>query len=109
MQMSPFATEDHVDEALRLFKVATLQAASHGGISGSENAMDAEDLEHISQIESALKKRFPVGSRVSESRIVSDFVRQKYREGLVRKVLSVMLRRGELEHQMQRRVLYRVK
>ena len=30
-------------------------------------------------------------------------------EATVKKVLGIMLRRGELEHQMQRRVLYRVR
>ena len=109
MQLAPFATEAHVDEALRLFKVSTLQAASHGGVSGGEGSMDADDLEQIATIENKLKRRFPVGSRVSETRIVRDFSAQHHDEGLVRKVLNVMLRRGELEHQMQRRVLYRVK
>jgi len=109
MQLAPFATEAHVDEALRLFKVSTLDAASQGGISGMDGALDADDLEQVSAIENKLKRRFPVGSRVSEQRILRDFSAQHHEEGLVRKVLNVMLRRGELEHQMQRRVLYRVK
>jgi len=109
MQMAPFANEEHVDEALRLFKVATLDAAAHGGVSGGDNVMDATDLERINDIENKLKRRFPVGARVSEQKIVQDFVGQNYDEGLVRKVINVMVRRGEVEHQMQRRVLYRVK
>lgn len=40
---------------------------------------------------------------------MADFAKQSFPELLVRKVLSIMLRRGELEHQMQRRVLYRIK
>jgi DNA replication licensing factor MCM5 len=109
MQMAPFANEEHVDEALRLFKVATLDAAAHGGVSGGDNVLDATDLERINDIENKLKRRFPVGARVSEQKIVQDFVGQNYDEGLVRKVINVMVRRGEVEHQMQRRVLYRVK
>eukprot|EP00039_Didymoeca_costata_P020257 m.340641 g.340641 ORF g.340641 m.340641 type:complete len:719 (+) comp19435_c0_seq1:149-2305(+) len=106
MQLQAFATEDHVDEALRLFKVSTLTAASNGTAGNDRNT---GDLDALNTIETTLKRRFPVGSRVSESRIVNDFVRQKFEEGLIRKVINVMLRRGELEHQMQRRVLYRVK
>lgn len=34
---------------------------------------------------------------------------QKYPEHAVYKVLHLMLRRGELQHRMQRKVLYRVK
>jgi len=109
MQLQPFVSEEHVDEALRLFKVSTLAAAAHGGVSGSDAAMDSADLESVNKIESALKSRFPIGARVTETRIVNDFKKQKYDEGLIRKVINVMLRRGELEHQLQRRILYRVK
>lgn len=34
MRLLPFATEVHVDEALRLFQVSTISAASTGALSG---------------------------------------------------------------------------
>lgn len=34
MQLQPFATEAHVDEALRLFQVSTLDAAMTGSLAG---------------------------------------------------------------------------
>lgn len=34
---------------------------------------------------------------------------QKYPEHAIRKVLQLMLRRGEIQHRMQRKVLYRLK
>ena len=34
MSLAPFATETHVDEALRLFQVSTLEAASSGKLAG---------------------------------------------------------------------------
>ena len=34
MQLKPFATEEHVEEALRLFQVSTLEAASTGNLAG---------------------------------------------------------------------------
>lgn len=37
MSLSPFATEVHVDEALRLFQVSTLEAAMSGNLSGNVN------------------------------------------------------------------------
>lgn len=37
------------------------------------------------------------------------FFPQKYPEHAIYKVLHLMLRRGELQHRMQRKVLYRVK
>lgn len=36
-------------------------------------------------------------------------VLQKYPEHAIHKVLQLMLRRGEIQHRMQRKVLYRLK
>jgi len=108
MRMMPFATEEHVEEAMRLFKVSTMQASNSSASSGMD-AAGGDDLDTMLGIEKSLKTRFPVGSRVSESRIVSELTKQNYAEESIRKVLGIMLRRGEVEHQMQRRVLYRVK
>jgi len=109
MRLQPFATETDVDEALRIFQVSTLDAAKSGGLSGAEGFTPEEDLEEVRRIEQALKKRFAIGSQVSEQRIISDFIRQKYNEKAVTTVIHIMLRRGELEHKYQRKVLYRVR
>ena len=37
MQLQPFATETHVDEALRLFQVSTLDAAMSGSLAGKND------------------------------------------------------------------------
>ena len=37
MQLLPFATVQHVDEALRLFQVSTLDAAASGSLTGKLN------------------------------------------------------------------------
>lgn len=109
MRLQPFALEADVDEALRLFQVSTLDAASTGCLSGVEGMTPEEDVEEVRRIEQKLKQRFAIGSQVSEQRIVSDFVRQKYNEKAVSTVIHIMLRRGELEHRYQRKVLYRVR
>lgn len=36
MQLQPFATDVHVNEALRLFQVSTLDAAMSGSLAGAE-------------------------------------------------------------------------
>lgn len=38
MQLQPFATEVHVNEALRLFQVSTLDAAMSGSLQGNGKA-----------------------------------------------------------------------
>ncbi|VDO70695.1 unnamed protein product [Onchocerca flexuosa] len=86
MELLPFAAERHVDEALRLFRVSTIEAAASGNLIGIEGFTSAEDQESFSRIERQLKKRFALGTHVSEYLIVQDFVRQNYPEMLVKKV-----------------------
>lgn len=109
MQLQPFATERHVDEALRLFQVSTLDAAMSGSLAGAEGFTTEEEHQTLTRIEKQLKKRFAIGSQVSEHSIVQDFLKQKYPERAIYKVLYFMIRRGELQHRMQRKMLYRVK
>ncbi|VVD04660.1 DNA replication licensing factor Mcm5 [Leptidea sinapis] len=108
MQLLPFATEAHVTEALRLFQVSTLDAAMTGSLSGAEGFTSEEDQEMLSRVEKQLKRRFAVGSQVSEQTIIQDFLRQKYPERAIHKVIHTMIRRGELQHRLQRKMLYRL-
>ncbi|XP_078496637.1 DNA replication licensing factor MCM5 [Lissotriton helveticus] len=109
MRLQPFATETDVDEALRLFQVSTLDAAMSGSLSGAEGFTTVEDQEMLSRIEKQVKRRFAIGSQVSEHSIVQDFIKQKYPEHAIFKVLQLMMRRGEIQHRMQRKVMYRIK
>lgn len=109
MRLAAFATDADVDEALRLFQVSTLDAAMTGSLAGAEGYSTEEDQDLLSRIEKQLKRRFVIGSQVSEHAIVQDFTRQKYPEHAVYKVLQLMIRREEIQHRMQRKMLYRVK
>lgn len=108
LQLRPFATDEHVNEALRLFQVSTLEAATSGTLAGVEGFTTEEDHEMLNRVEKQLKRRFAIGSQVSEQNIIQDFVRQKYPERAILKVITTMIRRGELQHRMQRKMLYRL-
>lgn len=110
MKLQPFVSEADVDEALRLFKVSTMSAALSGDVTPEAGGQDRTNLETLLSLEKALKSRFPIGHRVSEEKMVQELTKNnQYSEGAVRKVLHAMVRRGELEHHMQRRLLVRVK
>merc|ERR1719278_528245 len=109
MELKPFATDSHVDEAIRIFQVSTLSAAQSGDLSGAEGFTTEEDQDLQYKIEKQLKKRFAIGSQVSHHTIMQDFAKQKYPERTVQRVLATMIRRGELQHRMQRKMLYRLK
>ncbi|XP_050297496.1 DNA replication licensing factor Mcm5 [Anthonomus grandis grandis] len=108
MQLQPFATETHVDEALRLFQVSTLDAAMSGNLAGAEGFTTEGEQEMLSRVEKQLKKRFAIGTQVSQQVVLQDFVQQGYSERVVVKVIQAMIRRGQLQHRMQRRMLYRI-
>ena len=44
MQLQPFVTETHVNEALRLFKVSTLEAAVSGSLDGKFIILHSDEL-----------------------------------------------------------------
>uniref|UniRef100_A0A915I9V6 DNA helicase n=1 Tax=Romanomermis culicivorax TaxID=13658 RepID=A0A915I9V6_ROMCU len=107
MELSPFAVERHVDEACRLFQISTLQAAKTGKLSGVEGFTTADEQELLNRIEKQLKSRLAVGTQVSEHVVLQDFIRQRYAENDVRKVLLGLVRRGEIQYRLQRKMLYR--
>merc|ERR1719186_402426 len=109
MELQPFANDAYVDEAIRIFQVSSLSAAHSGDLQGAEGFTTEEDQELIFRIEKQLKKRFAIGSQVSQHTILQAFAKQKYPERQVQKVLATMIRRGELQHRMQRKMLYRLK
>ncbi|CAD5206893.1 unnamed protein product [Bursaphelenchus okinawaensis] len=109
MELLPFADVRHVDEALRLFNVSTIAAAAAGHLAGAEGFTNKADGETFARVEKQLKKHFLVGTHVSEHMIVQEFVRQSYSESVIKRVIEYLVKRGELQYRMQRRLLYRIK
>lgn len=109
MRLNPFAGDSDVNEALRLFNVSTMSAAMTGSLTGSEGFTTAEDQEQLQRIEKQVRRRFVVGSQVSENAIIQDLVKQRYPEKAVYKVLQTMIRRGEVQHRAQRKLLFRIR
>jgi len=109
MRLQPFATDIDTNEALRLFNVSTMSAAMTGTLTGVEGFTTQEDQEQLQRIEKQVRRRFVVGSQVSEHAIVQDLVKQRYPEKAVYKVLQTMIRRGEVQHRAQRKLLFRVR
>lgn len=109
MRMQPFANDQDVNESLRLFNVSTMSAAMSGSLNGVEGFTSQEDQEQLQRIEKQIRRRFVVGSQVSEHAIVQDMVKQRYSEKAVYKVIQTMIRRGEVQHRAQRKLLFRIK
>ena len=76
MRLQPFAIDADINEALRLFTVSTMSAAMSGTLSGVEGFTSQEDQEQLQRIEKQVRRRFVVGSQVSEHAIIQDMVKQ---------------------------------
>jgi DNA replication licensing factor MCM5 len=109
MRLDPFANDIDVNESLRLFNVSTISAAMSGNLAGVEGFTSQEDQEQLQRIEKQIRRRFVVGSQVSENAIVQDLVKQRYNEKAIYKVLQTMIRRGEVQHRAQRKLLFRIR
>jgi len=105
LTLSPNATEEHVNEAIRLFKVSTLEAATSGVIA-NEN-LSPEMMREIQNAETLLKRRLPIGSQISEKHVVDDFMKQGISDFAIRKAIHVMITKQELEYRSQRKRIYR--
>ncbi|RWS16481.1 DNA replication licensing factor mcm5-A-like protein [Dinothrombium tinctorium] len=109
MQLKPFASDEHVEEAIRLFRASTMKAAASGDLTGAEGFTTEEDHREMVRIEKQIKRRFPVGAQLSQNSIIQDLVNQGMSERSIQRVLTCMLRKGEIQHRMQRKMLYRLK
>jgi DNA replication licensing factor MCM5 len=105
MSLLPVAHKRHVDEAIRLFKVSTLEAATSAG--GASEVMTPELAAEVEVVEQRLRQRLPVGHSSSERAIMDDFVRQGLSSMAVGRAIAIMMQREELEYKNRRKMLYR--
>ncbi|KAG0569065.1 hypothetical protein M758_6G059100 [Ceratodon purpureus] len=105
MQLSSVATEEHVNEAIRLFHVSTLDAA-RSGITANM-VVTPEMRAEIQQVELQVKRRMGIGSFLSERRLIDEIMRTGLGESTIRRALIVMAQRDEIEYRRERRVIVR--
>jgi len=103
--LSNIATEQHVNEAIRLFKVSTFEAATSGAI--QSDSLTPQLLAEVQNAEKLLKRRLPIGSQISEKHVIDDFVKQGVSEFAIRKAIAILIQRDEMEYRSQRKRIYR--
>lgn len=104
MALSSIATEEHVKEALRLFQVATLQAAS----SPFGEAVDSPQFQsRIMACQEWLNNRVPIQSTVNTKDIIRDAVNAGFDENIVRRAIFIFSQRGSFEYVKTKRLIKR--
>ena len=103
LTLSPIATEQHVDEAIRLFLCSTMDAVNQGGNQGSR-----ELNEEVARVETELKRRLPIGWSTSLASLRREMVEGKgYSEQGLNRALMVLQRRDTIMFRNQGSQVYR--
>ncbi|KAG9456246.1 hypothetical protein H6P81_000754 [Aristolochia fimbriata] len=105
MSLSMEATAEHVTEAIRLFKVSTMDAAK-SGINQQIN-VTPDMRSEIQQAETQIRRRMGIGSHISERRLIDELARMGMNESIVRRALLAMHARDEVEYKRERRIIHR--
>ncbi|CAG8496598.1 643_t:CDS:10 [Diversispora eburnea] len=104
MSLSPRVAEQHVDEAIRLFKKSTMDALQSGEVDGISQAQIAREVKNVEKI---IKSRIPMGSRASVQRIIKDLERDQYKPSIISRAIDILVRREVLQYRNQRKVIFR--
>ncbi|EME26479.1 DNA replication licensing factor MCM5 [Galdieria sulphuraria] len=109
MSLSAVANEHHVLEALRLFRVSTMDAANSEALPVVDGILRPEVLAEVQRVEAMIKRRLFVGSTMSERRMLDEILKSSITEFAARKAIQIMIQRGELEYRKQRHLICRVR
>jgi DNA replication licensing factor MCM5 len=93
MTLSPHASERHVDEAIRLFNFSTMNAIQSGmgmyEIANNDHltalscfciveGVSRGKFSEVQQVESVIRRRFAVGSSMSEMRLKDELLKLEF-------------------------------
>ena len=98
------ATVDHVAEAIRLFRVSTLNAARSGLSSLPDNMTPAVKLA-VQSVEKRINNMVPNGGSMSVSRLREQLLRAGFEDSAISTALVVMERRKEVVLTNERKTL----
>jgi len=98
MTLFDVATEVHVEEAIRLFTVSTVDAINSGEVS-VDDQMTEQTRADVENAERLIKRQVQINSTKSEKKLVQDIARSfNMEEKIVRKAIQVMVARDELQY-----------
>ncbi|PAV21848.1 MCM-domain-containing [Pyrrhoderma noxium] len=106
MTLSPTVQNHHVEEAIRLFRYSTMDAASTGSVDGLSRG---ELNDEMNRIEKELRRRLPIGWSASYQSLVKEFVNnQGYSNHALERALFVLEKREVIRFSGQKKVVHRV-
>ena len=77
MHLQPIVLPAHVEEAHRIFRISTLNAAASGMSNASSKEVPAELNNMVQKIEEAIKRRVAIGTRIAYPKLQQEMM-QRY-------------------------------
>lgn len=96
MELKPFAHEEHICEAMRLFEESTLKASKAGHLAGAEGFVTDKDREQMTSMEKQIRRRLSYGLLINEDALVSEFVNKGNNLHIVKLVMMQLIKTNVL-------------
>ncbi|KPA79123.1 putative DNA replication licensing factor MCM5 [Leptomonas pyrrhocoris] len=106
MRLDVLASRSDAEEAIKLFKIATVDAIKSGV---ADQTLTEAQSELVLRVEEAMRRRVAIGATVEHHRLLSELARMGFDAKLVERALYAMVKREELEWRKQRTLLHRVR
>ncbi|KAJ1624805.1 MCM2/3/5 family-domain-containing protein [Pavlovales sp. CCMP2436] len=104
MELSQFATEEHVAEAIRIFTVSTIESAKSGGLT-MEGHVDGE----VQTCEKLIKNRVLVSHHMSQKVLIDELCKQGLSEKAAKTAINILVQRDEFRLEKQNKYLKRLR
>jgi DNA replication licensing factor MCM5 len=110
MRLEEEVQPEDVAEALRLFKVSTMNANASGQNStGGAPSSVMPSRDEMIRTESFLRSRLSVGAVVNRQRILEEAAAQGYNSMVCARAISVMISRSEVQERNSGRLIKRIR
>ena len=105
MHLEPVVNQSHVEEAHRIFRISTLNAASSGMSSAQDSPQELVPM--IRKIEEAIKRRVAIGTKISYPKLQQEMMLRFDNQRAIDYAIIAMVKSGDFQHQESRKILYR--
>jgi DNA replication licensing factor MCM5 len=106
MHLQTNVVREHVEEAHRIFKISTLNAAASGMSMGAKDT-PPELQGKVKQIEDAIKRRVAIGTRIGYPKLHEELLNRFDNARAIDFAILSMVKRDELVHHEARKILER--
>ncbi|ETO33366.1 hypothetical protein RFI_03741 [Reticulomyxa filosa] len=108
MELVHEVNEEHVKEAVRLFKVSTLRAAK-SGIFDDTSSQSGDFQQGVQKAERSIRRRVAIGCTISVKKLMDEMIKHLLPQRAIARALDNLHARGEIEFKSRKLKIFRKK